>query len=225
MTQTQTDIATLIELVNQLLLDGEPANISVDTYSGYVGYRPQYVVDAMNETFGTGGWGFEELSSDIMEGEKGALVVAKVKVWLSGAPDFQPTGWGQARVTKGDYGDARKGAQTDAIKKALSYFSIGNRAYQGLLKEGNGNGHAKPAPVTRDQALHDLARPGPAMATPAVRNTLHDSPPSPKQLEEITRLANALGKQVKKPASYKEAHALEAELARESNVRAVAPSN
>src|SRR5258708_16408972 len=185
MTQTQTDIATRSELVHQSLFARKPANISVDTYSGYVGYRPQYVVDGMNETFGTGGWGFEELSSDIMEGEKGALVVAKVKVWLSGAPDFQPTGWGQARVTKGDYGDARKGAQTDAIKKALSYFSIGNRTYQGLLKEGNGNAPAKPAPATRDQPLHALARPAPAIAPPAVRTTLHASPPSPSQRSQI----------------------------------------
>ena len=32
-----------------------------------------------------------------------------------------------------DVGDAFKSAQTDAMKKALSHFSIGNRAYHGLL--------------------------------------------------------------------------------------------
>jgi recombination DNA repair RAD52 pathway protein len=66
------------------------------------------------------------------------LAVAQVKVWLAGI-DFHPCAWGQSRVTKGDIGDAKKGAQTDAIKKALSYFSIGNRAYYGLLQKG-GNG-------------------------------------------------------------------------------------
>ena len=32
------------------------------------------------------------------------------------------------------WGDCKKSAQTDALKKALSYFSIGNKAYHGLLK-------------------------------------------------------------------------------------------
>jgi hypothetical protein len=48
--------------------------------------------------------------------------------------------WGQARVTKGDLGDARKGAQTDAIKKVLSSFSIGNRAYKSQLVKGGISG-------------------------------------------------------------------------------------
>ena len=67
--------------------------------------------------------------------EKGhsSLAIAQVKVWIKDV-EFKPVGYGQSRVTKGDVGDAKKGAQTDAIKKALSYFSIGNRAYHGLLK-------------------------------------------------------------------------------------------
>jgi recombination DNA repair RAD52 pathway protein len=56
-----------------------------------------------------------------------------VKVWLKDIA-CMPVGWGQSRVTKGDAGDAKKGAQTDALKKALSYFSIGNRAYHGYLR-------------------------------------------------------------------------------------------
>ena len=131
--QTNTTTASQVAAVNALLEAGEPGNISVDTYSGYIGYRPQAVVDAMNEAFGYGGWGFEELESTIEGADKATLAVAKLKVWLKGV-DFQPTGWGQGRVTKGDLGDARKSAQTDGLKKALSYFSIGNRAYHGLLK-------------------------------------------------------------------------------------------
>ena len=34
-----------------------------------------------------------------------------------------------------DYGDAVKSAQSDAMKKALAHFSIGKRAYQGLLAD------------------------------------------------------------------------------------------
>ena len=126
-----------IKAVNQLLHDGEPGNVSIDNYSGYSGYKPQYIIDAMNIVFKIGSWGFEEVTSEIVshQAEKGTsnLALCQVKVWLKNI-EFMPVGWGQSRVTKGDIGDAKKGAQTDAIKKALSYFSIGNRAYHGLLK-------------------------------------------------------------------------------------------
>lgn len=125
-----------IKAVNKFLQDGEPKNISNDNYSGKSGYKPQYIVDGMNVVFGIGGWGFEETATEIVtsQTEKGnaSIAIAQVKVWLKDVL-FQPVGWGQSRVTKGDIGDAKKGAQTDAIKKALSYFSIGNRAYHGLL--------------------------------------------------------------------------------------------
>lgn len=131
-----------VEAVNKLLLEGEPGNISIDEHSGYTGYKPQSLIDAMNEVF-WGEWGFEELSSSIELGDKGGLAIAQVQVYLKGI-DFKPTSWGQNRVTRGDIGDARKGAQTDAIKKALSYFSIGNRAYWGLLKaDSKGNSNVK----------------------------------------------------------------------------------
>jgi recombination DNA repair RAD52 pathway protein len=126
-----------IKAVNTVLQAGEPGNISYDSYSGYTGYKPQYLIDAMNAVFKIGQWGFEEVASEIVthQTEKGSssLAIAQVKVWIK-TIDFMPVGYGQSRVTKGDTGDAKKGAQTDAIKKALSYFSIGNRAYHGLLK-------------------------------------------------------------------------------------------
>ena len=127
-----------IKAVNKILQDGEPRNVSNDTYSGFTGYKPQYIVDAMNAVFHIGGWSFEEVAAEIVshQTEKGTtstLAIAQVKVSMKGI-DFMPVGYGQSRVTKGDLGDAKKGAQTDAIKKALSYFSIGNRAYHGLLK-------------------------------------------------------------------------------------------
>lgn len=126
-----------VKEVNDVLLKGEPKNISVDSYSGYSGYSPQHVIDAMNAKM-FGEWGFEELETDTVvdknsKGEETKLAITKVQVWLKGI-EFKPTAWGQSRITKGDVGDGKKGAQTDAIKKALSYFSIGNRAYHGLLE-------------------------------------------------------------------------------------------
>ena len=154
MTQTAIDIASQVKEVNRLLEAGEPGNISTDEHSGYTGYKPQHIIDAMNDVFGVGVWGFEEVSSEIVPtGDKGAsLAVAQVKVWLKDVPSA-PVGWGQNRVTRGDIGDARKGAQTDAIKKALSYFSIGNRAYQGLLKEDSQGNHTRPAQPTRPRVV------------------------------------------------------------------------
>jgi Rad52/22 family double-strand break repair protein len=145
----------LVRRVNELLQAGEPGNISVDTYSGYSGYEPQAIVDAMNEVL-WGKWGFAEISSELVETDKGPVAVCQVSVSLADN-EFHPVGWGQNRVTKGDVGDARKGAQTDAIKKALSYFSIGNRAYHGLLQQDK-----KPQPTNKStgQALHQLAAPG-----------------------------------------------------------------
>ncbi len=138
--QTIADAKTVeekIKAVNQVLKDGEPGNISVDNYSGFTGYKPQHIVDAMNAVFGIGGWGFDEMSAEILtsQTEKGtaSLAIAQVKVWLKDIA-CMPVGWGQSRVTKGDFGDSKKGAQTDALKKALSYFSIGNRAYHGCLR-------------------------------------------------------------------------------------------
>jgi len=132
-----TTIEQKIKAVNKILQGGEPGNISIDNYSGFTGYKPQYLIDAMNAVFQIGQWGFEEVASEIVthQTEKGhsSLAIAQVKVWIKDI-EFKPVGYGQSRVTKGDVGDAKKGAQTDAIKKALSYFSIGNRAYHGLLK-------------------------------------------------------------------------------------------
>lgn len=160
-------IKFLIEQVNALLLKGEPGNISDDPHGGYTGYEPQAVFDAMNAVFEIGAWGFEELSSEIEPGEKGALAIAKVRVWLRGS-DFQPTAWGQNRVTRGDSGDARKGAQTDALKKALSYFSIGNRAYHGLLVKKPARGQSAHEP-NRTQAPVRSVSPSPqANAAPVI---------------------------------------------------------
>lgn len=124
-----------VKAVNKILKAGEPDNISKDNYSGYTGYSPQYIIDAMNAVM-FGEWGFIEVENELVDKNdegKPQLCIAQVQVWMAGV-DFKPTAYGQARITRGDFGDARKSAQTDAIKKALSYFSVGNRAYHGKLE-------------------------------------------------------------------------------------------
>jgi len=119
-----------IEEVNKLLQEHEPENISFDSYGGYTGYKPQYVVRACNKVLGYSGWSFEEQEMKIT-GDS-TLAICKLKVAIKGI-EKTVEAYGQSRITKGDIGDAMKGAQTDALKKALSYFDIGQRAYFGLL--------------------------------------------------------------------------------------------
>ncbi len=43
-----------IKAVNKILQDGEPGNVSNDTYSGFTGYKPQYILEALNAVFHIG---------------------------------------------------------------------------------------------------------------------------------------------------------------------------
>ncbi|MCR4307749.1 MAG: Rad52/Rad22 family DNA repair protein [Candidatus Berkelbacteria bacterium] len=142
--------------VNEMLRKGEPVNVTKDNSTGYTGYKPQYIIDAMNNAFGLGNWGFEEIMSGVIKkpDETPELAICQVKIFLKGI-EFQPVSWGQSRVTRGDVGDAKKGAQTDAIKKGLAYFSIGNRAYHGLL-DVNSKPTPKPKPVPEPEGTPTL---------------------------------------------------------------------
>lgn len=130
MSKTAISLWDKVQEVNAALKAGEPGNISYDSYSGYTGYSPQAIIDAVNEIIGVDRWGFS--NDKIRLFNEGELAVCKITVWLLDRENIR-TARGQSRVTRGDIGDAFKGAQTDAIKKALSLFSIGNRAYLGLL--------------------------------------------------------------------------------------------
>src|SRR3982751_5447141 len=98
--QPDTSVEEKIKHVNDILAKGEPGNISMDAYSGFTGYKPQFIIDAMNAVFGIGGWGFEELQTSLEGGKENAsptLAIGQVKVWIKGI-DFTPVGWGQNRI-------------------------------------------------------------------------------------------------------------------------------
>lgn len=138
-----TDILEKIKRVNERLLKGEPANISENKYSSYAssGYKSQHIVDALNLELGIGMWGFEETESTLVYDEcnKPIMALSTVKVWIAGCVS-EFSAHGQCSIRSGDIGDAKKGAVTDALKKGLSYFSIGNRAFHGLLQKGGASG-------------------------------------------------------------------------------------
>lgn len=124
-----------INKANEILLKGEPKNWSKD-HKGYAGYKPQAVIDAVNEA-GID-WSLELLETSERDtgkenknGNKMVDVLTKVRVTIG---DRKVDAVASHPILD-DYGDAMKSAQTDAMKKALAHFSIGNRAYHGLLTD------------------------------------------------------------------------------------------
>lgn len=132
-----TSLADRIHAVNVALREGEPDNITTDPVFGYTGYKPQPIIDAMNKHIGLGQWGFEVVNMEVVREDKEGhptMVMCLIKVSMKGV-EWMPSAYGQGMITRQAVGDGYKSAQTDALKKALSYFSIGSRAYHGMLKD------------------------------------------------------------------------------------------
>ncbi len=133
---------------------------------------------------------------------------------------------GHGSETAKDFDDYLEKAETKSVGRALAALGFGTQ-FAPELEEGERIADAPVERKTRDQALHDLAKPGPARmgnGDGTVRNTLHSSEPSPNQLSEIKRLANLLNKSIKRPATYKEADEMLLGLAREYNASPAAQS-
>ena len=117
-----------IKKINEKLKDGEAQGNYSEDHKGYTGYKPQSVIDAVNSEF-LGEWDMEVLEHATypLKDKKRAFV--KVKVTLGGISMESFA----SHPIQTDPGDAFKSAQTDAMKKAFAHFSIGRRAYHGLL--------------------------------------------------------------------------------------------
>ena len=96
------------------------------------GYKPQYVIDAVNNVLMPENWRYEVVSKEIFDNQ----VVADVQLFIRVKDEWFCKGaqTGQMQIVKGNVGDAMKGAITGAIQKCLSLLSIGSDAYKGLLK-------------------------------------------------------------------------------------------
>jgi len=117
-----------IKAVNETLKKGEANKNYSEDHKGYSGYTPQSVLDAVNGEF-LGDWNIEVLEHKTYPlGEK-IHAFTKVKVTLSGVSMEAFA----SHPIQTDPGDAFKSAQTDAMKKAFAHFSIGRRAYHGLI--------------------------------------------------------------------------------------------
>src|SRR5215210_5797747 len=98
------DIQKIVEQINALLKDGEPGNITEDSFNNKTGYQPQAIFDAINTTLGADKWGFEEVSMKADSETDPKIVVCSVRAWI-GEKECSRSAYGQARITKGDLGD------------------------------------------------------------------------------------------------------------------------
>lgn len=137
----------LLEKVNQVneLLEsyGRKATqkIQVGNKPVLYGYKPQFVLDAVNEIFGVENWYYILKDTELFDHpdeERSGQVVASIEVFIreSLEAEFISHGvqYGQSQIVHGNVGDAQKGSITDAIQKGFSLFSIGKAAYRGELE-------------------------------------------------------------------------------------------
>lgn len=101
-----------------------------------------YVVERLNEVFGTGKW---HLRSEIIDNKTAMIVVKATFTVPEYGIDLESYGGndnGGENSKNHDLGDAYKGAVTDALTKIGSYLGIAMDVYKGLANTGNGNTQA-----------------------------------------------------------------------------------
>jgi hypothetical protein len=133
----QEDFKSKVDLVNMQLENTEPESIEQYQIAGkdFTGYRTQNVVDAVNSVFGVE-WLYDIVDQGTSEG-KLYWVAMQVKFLVGNDWRYRGTQFGSGSAVGSD-GDARKAAISDAIKKGLSLWSIGNKPYLGKLVAGGG---------------------------------------------------------------------------------------
>jgi len=122
-----------VKAINELLQAGEKNGNYTSDHKGYTGYKPQYVIDAVNSQL-CGEWDMEIVEKQTYptknkKGEEVKNAFVTIRLILNNSKVETMA----SHPILDDVGDAFKSAQTDALKKAFAHFSIGNRAYHGLL--------------------------------------------------------------------------------------------
>lgn len=122
-----------VKEVNKVLEQGEKNGNFTADHKGYTGYKPQYVLDAVNSQF-CGEWEVEIVEKETVVTKKkdnsdGLTALMTIRLTLNSKKIETMA----SHPVLDDIGDAFKSAQTDALKKAFAHFSIGNRSYHGLL--------------------------------------------------------------------------------------------
>jgi hypothetical protein len=189
-----------IEKINQIL-DGfgdEAIQEEKRPFGSLWGYKPQYLIDAVNEVFGVDGWGYKLIEMKTTPADGGKITaIAQVEVYIKVGDSLICKG-PQFGVSTNYPGDAEKGALTDGIGKSFSLWGIGSKAYRGLLRpSGNGNANSqkeeKPAPQEEKEANSETPQP-----------TQSPVPPTKQQMALIKKLCAERGVEVPPDVHTKE---------------------
>lgn len=95
------------------------------------GYKPQYVFDTVNNVLLPENWRYEVVNKEIFDVQ--AVVEVKLFIRINGEWLCKGSQSGQMQIVKKNFGDAYKGAITDALQKCFSLLSVGSDSYKGLL--------------------------------------------------------------------------------------------
>lgn len=134
--EVYSDIQAAIEALPEAAIERTKG---VETKKGYdtTGYGYQYLVNILNEVVGVDNWGYDY---KVVKEQQGA--------YKSGTPYYDVTveitidilnarrvhvGGHQSKT----YGDALKGAITNAFKKTVAMFGVGKQVYEGTLDDDN----------------------------------------------------------------------------------------
>ena len=134
--------------INRILDEFGDAAIQVYDTGSFeaIGYKPQFLIDAINQVLGAGSWRHElheyklhEVKTKKGEDRTVVTVELSVQILAEDGTVVYSTGkqFGSGNVVFGNIGDGIKGAITDGIGKCFSLLSIGQKAYRGELDKPN----------------------------------------------------------------------------------------
>ncbi|MDD2462435.1 MAG: hypothetical protein PHI97_00395 [Desulfobulbus sp.] len=169
-----------VDSINQKLVDAARDNVDVIQINTIgkkqVGFKPQYIFDAINEVLGPDNWRYEtkvlELlntpyrdKNDVEKICSQAIMETKLFIRVDDEWIAKGTHYGQCPVVQGNVGDAIKGATTDSLQKVFSTISVGNLAYSGRLEalynqiSKNGGSKSKNQQQSKPQNQQQPAQP------------------------------------------------------------------
>jgi len=112
---------------------------SSETKKGYdtTGYGYQYAVNRFNDILGLDGWGYDwEIQKEIQgQWRSGGInyeIVVRLWIWIGDKADARPLSGSHLASS---YGDALKGAITNAFKKTAAMWGVGKKAYEGTIDD------------------------------------------------------------------------------------------
>lgn len=162
------------------------------------GYKPQYLIDAVNSVLKEDGWGYKLITIQTNSLDNGRITaVAQIEVYIKIGETLVNKG-PQFGVSTNYPGDAEKGAITDGIGKGLSLWGIGSRAYRGLLRPTK-------EPIVQQEVAEQQEKP--KKVEPVAREEEGEvKPPSKAQSALLKKLADERGIAVPSVFSKEEAN-------------------